>query len=408
MKKIIFNIAVVLFTAALFFALNAEKSPETKPDSANVVKAENKKIIGTQPVPIDPDHKYKSLDCKECHACEYPTKLDPCLKNCPREKEISIYHSPNEGPEIVEMNEISGNYGTVLFSHKLHAQMSVMSGGCETCHHYNTTGPVLKCGECHENKHIRDNIEVPSLSAAYHRQCLDCHRQWSCCTDCDYCHVQGGQDIEAMRLEKMAKYTGLNHPELHEPIKVVYETQYKDAPIVTFFHSEHIHLFKQECSDCHKDENCMKCHNVRLKGIRGDDNLERHSQPHKSFEDHHNPCSSCHTIENNCQKCHKTEEMTPFNHAQTTGFDINKYHSNVKCESCHKSNNYKGLNQNCSSCHNFNASNFKHSVTGLTLDETHADFECGDCHKGNNFSKTDCSDCHDGFSFPKNKPGKMK
>lgn len=408
MKRIIFNFAIIMFVGVLFFALNAEKQEKanTSDTQAKIVKEEGKKIVGTQPVPIDPDHKYKSIDCKSCHDCEYPTANDPCLKSCPRSEVISIFHSPNEGPEIVEMDAIPGNYGSVLFTHKLHAQMSVMSGGCETCHHYNTTGPVLKCSACHEDRHLRENIAVPALEAAYHRQCLDCHRQWSGHTDCNYCHIADGQDIEQVRHEKLMKYTGLDHPELHEPMKVVYETEHKDAPIVTFFHDEHVHLFKQDCASCHHDENCIKCHNLNTPGLRGTDNLERHSKPHKSFEDHHDPCSSCHDIDN-CQKCHKTEEMSPFDHAITTGFDIKKYHSKVNCENCHKNNKYEGLNASCSSCHKFNAGNFKHEVTGLKLDEMHSDLECSDCHKNNNFGKTDCSDCHDGFVYPSKKPGKI-
>lgn len=407
MKKIIFNLSVILFCAVLFFALNAENN-DKEDTKAKVTEVNGKKIVGTQPVAIDKDHQYKAIDCKQCHDCEYPTKNDPCLKMCPRDEFISIYHSPDEGPAVVEMDEIDGEYGTVMFSHKIHAQMSVMSGGCETCHHYNTTGPVLKCSSCHEDKHDREDRNTPSLEAAYHRQCLDCHREWSGSTDCNFCHVGKNEDYEKIRHEKMAKYTGLDHPELHEPVKVVYETDHKEAPIVTFFHNEHVNLFKQDCASCHHDETCLKCHDVRLKGLRSEKSEQRRLHPHKTFEQHHNPCSSCHDIDN-CQKCHKEKEMEPFNHAKATGFSLTKYHADVKCNDCHKNGEFKGLNSNCSNCHTFKAGSFNHAVTGLTLDDMHADSDCSDCHKSKNFSiKPDCSDCHDDKSWPKDKPGTVK
>jgi hypothetical protein len=407
MKKYIFNFTVVALAAVLFFVLNAEKNNTKEKDEKVVIEQEDKKIIGTQKVAIDEDHKYKAIDCKSCHSCEYPTRNNPCLNECPRDDYISVYHSPDEGPTIVEMDEIDGDYGAVVFTHKIHAQMSVMSGGCETCHHYNTTGPVLKCVSCHEDEHMREDISIPELEAAYHRQCITCHRQWSGSTDCDFCHVEKGEDLEAIRKMKMQKYTGLDHPELHEPMKVVYETEHESAPLVTFFHNEHVQLFNIDCASCHHDENCLSCHYTEHNELRSKSTEDRHKHIHKTFEEHHDPCSSCHNIDN-CDKCHKTKEMEPFNHTNATGFNLAKYHSEVKCEACHKDNNFKGLSQNCSSCHKFNSENFDHKITGVELDMMHVDFSCSDCHKNNNYSrKPDCSDCHgDDITWPKAVPGK--
>ena len=54
-----------------------------------------------------------------------------------------------------------------------------MGGGCENCHHYNTSGPILKCSSCHESSRKREDVSIPDLKGAYHRQCMDCHREWS-------------------------------------------------------------------------------------------------------------------------------------------------------------------------------------------------------------------------------------
>lgn len=410
MKKLVFNFAIIAFVAAIFFITNAQRSTEEKSNKEDVVIEEDtKKIIGVEPMRIDPDHKFQSIDCKSCHSCDYPTAADPCLTMCPRDKEISIYHAPEEGPELVLMDEVKGNYGPVMFSHKIHAQMSVMSGGCETCHHYNTTGPVLKCGACHEDRHMRDDISIPDLEAAYHRQCLDCHMEWSRSFDCNFCHVSDGQDIEKLRLEKLAKYTGLDHPEMNQPQQVVYETNYPDGKLVTFYHNEHVNIFNQDCNSCHQNESCMKCHDVSLTNARGKLLDEQRKKASKTFDEHHAACASCHEVDqnntNNCIKCHTNEVQKPFDHKISTGFDLSKYHAKVSCNSCHKNNEFKGLRSSCKSCHNFNSDNFDHKITGFQIDDMHSFLDCGDCHKGANYNKPVCDDCHDGYTYPDLMPG---
>jgi hypothetical protein len=112
------------------------------------------------------DYKHKTdikkLKCTTCHSCEVPTKNNPCLYPCPR------YIMPVEklsaliGPETVTINKIKSKqdlYKPVVFSHRLHAEMSDMSGGCETCHHYNPVGKILKCESCHSVERKRENID---------------------------------------------------------------------------------------------------------------------------------------------------------------------------------------------------------------------------------------------------------
>ena len=97
------------------------------------------------------------------------------------------------GPTVVEMGEKGGQYGPVHFAHKMHADMSEMSGGCYGCHHYNSTSmAILSCRECHPKARAREDISMPDLKGAYHRQCMDCHRQWNHSTDCNGCHQKPG------------------------------------------------------------------------------------------------------------------------------------------------------------------------------------------------------------------------
>ena len=112
------------------------------------------------------NHSKMNISCKTCHICDVPTKDDPCLILCPREKIATVYQKPEQTPELIVIIELKDRYGPVYFSHKIHAQMSIMSGGCENCHHFNTSGPILKCNSCHEVNRKREDVRLPDLKAA--------------------------------------------------------------------------------------------------------------------------------------------------------------------------------------------------------------------------------------------------
>ncbi len=90
-----------------------------------------------------------------------------------------------------EFKGISDLYDPVNFSHRAHAEMSGISGGCKMCHHYNPPGKIVNCEYCHEKERNRTDITKPDLKGAYHRQCIDCHKQWNKSTDCIQCHSPG-------------------------------------------------------------------------------------------------------------------------------------------------------------------------------------------------------------------------
>ena len=140
----------------------------------------------------------KNVSCNTCHSCEVPTKTEPCLRACPREFMITEEHQPEEGPEVVVMHKLDDYsddiYEDVKFSHRLHAEMAGMSGGCEMCHHYNPPGEILACQDCHEPQRKRADIMKPDLKGAYHRQCIDCHRTWSHEVECLSCHPPKGTE----------------------------------------------------------------------------------------------------------------------------------------------------------------------------------------------------------------------
>lgn len=352
------------------------------------------------------NHSMLNINCKSCHVCEVPTKDDPCLVACPREKYITVFQKPEQTPEVIVIDQLSDRYGPVYFSHKIHAQMSEMSGSCQACHHFNTLGPILKCNSCHESSRKREDIRLPDLKGAYHRQCMDCHREWSHETGCNSCHELKKNLKDTKQEEVNRKIAGKEHPVVVQPMRLVYQTNSDKGKMVTFYHDDHSKLFGISCTTCHKQESCTKCHDVSRKS----NGKLKVVSTKKTFEEQHKNCISCHSKNETCSKCHSDKVLEPFDHAKKTGWALGKYHTKLSCTKCHGSNlPFKKVSNKCSSCHrDWSNENFKHSVTGLQLDETHLGLSCEDCHLESNFAvKPSCANCHEGYVYPKVKPGKL-
>lgn len=407
MRKLIIIIGLlVLSTSAAMLMTNTTKQDDKSKDVAqtqSIVKQERNSNVNVGKRAMPKDHDKEKIDCKSCHDCEYPTRKDPCLSVCPR-TDVSVYHSPDEAPDVIVLDNLSNRYGPVVFTHKIHAEMSEMSHGCTGCHHYNTTGPVLKCVKCHEESRIREDLSKPDLEAAFHRQCMTCHRQWSRTTDCNSCHLPKGREGVKKMEELIAKGKATIHPPIIEPEKIVYNTSYEKGKVVTFYHNDHTKLFNLTCVSCHKDENCIKCHDINLSKLHPNGNF---TGAKKSFEQHHKPCSSCHNVKN-CSKCHSDKEIGPFNHYDVSGWRLGKFHEKLKCSNCHDEKFTKKLSRNCESCHkNFKSGSFNHDVTRLRLDDMHSGFDCSNCHASRDYiSKFTCKTCHDDKDYPKFLPGK--
>lgn len=349
------------------------------------------------------NHSELKFDCSTCHACETPTKSNPCLITCPREKMMTVHISPEKSPKIIKINKLEVHqdlYEPVIFLHRAHAEMSEMSGGCEMCHHYNPPGNVVACDYCHDLNRQRTDISKPDLKASYHRQCIDCHQEWSKEVACESCHKLNESGKPAFD-EKEYK-EGRIHPKIIAPTKLVYSTSQEKGTLVTFFHNEHTNLYGFECRNCHREESCVKCHEI-TKPIKEKD---------VSLGLKHKNCASCHDtkVKDGCETCHMKKEQKPFNHQARTGFNLKNYHAKLNCVQCHKTKNiFTGLNSSCTSCHlGWNVRTFNHKVTGFSLDEVHIEFDCGDCHAGEDFSKKpSCENCHDDKSYPDEKPGKL-
>jgi len=341
--------------------------------------------------------------CAMCHACTTPTKSNPCLSACPRVKESTGLYTPADAPGVMLMNKMTGQYGPVVFKHRVHAQMAEMSGGCYGCHHYNDTAlRILPCRSCHPAERKRENVNLPDLKGAYHRQCLDCHRQWSGTPDCTSCHLEKSDERTPAQILELHAKSQKDHPPVLAPERKVYATKEQEGTVVTFYHSDHTKRFGLVCVDCHRQEGCIGCHDKRPAELRSI------AAAPGDFDSRHARCSSCHEGQP-CTKCHTASEAQPFEHGRATGWALKPYHARLACSSCHgTTRKFASLKNDCATCHSgWAVGSFTHAVTGLQLDETHSAVDCIECHPGTKFDKPPvCSGCHPDKSYPKFKPGK--
>lgn len=340
------------------------------------------------------------VDCSECHTCAVPTLSEPCLKSCPRTTMVHQQgrHDVTEAPDSMLIDELADLYQPVRFGHKLHASMAEMGAECATCHHYSPPGRIPPCKECHSTAAESRDLAKPNLKGAYHRQCLSCHREWSHDTQCVVCHLPKEGGALAGEAHDPTDIMGIPHPVITVPAKKVYDTPYKQAPIVTFQHKEHIDLFGFRCVDCHEKENCGNCHDI-----------QQPAKGQKTQEQVHAVCNDCHK-QDQCAKCHDTAERPSFTH-NTTGWPLNPYHTNLDCWACHPTGKrISKLSRMCVNCHSgWNSENFKHAITGIKLDEIHAELDCTDCHKDRKYEVDPvCEDCHDDGRTADTAPPGMK
>ncbi|HRT22032.1 MAG TPA: cytochrome c3 family protein [Candidatus Hydrogenedentes bacterium] len=349
-------------------------------------------------------HAKPGNDCSPCHTCEKPTKEDPCLKKClrPEMKDADKRFAESQSaPDVILIDKMSELYMPVVFPHRLHAAMEAMSDGCEICHHHEeaTAEKPQPCSACHGDFTQPGNLWKPGLRGAYHRQCLSCHRDWSGSTDCIKCHEERepGQPIEPK--PDLSDTTGKLHPNVAEPDKLIYRTPgLEEGMLVTFNHKEHVQVFGKRCVNCHRQENCNRCHNRN-----GD-------APKHVRDDPHQDCAGCHAVDGDCSQCHMKTESPGFNHEKRTGFELKSYHKGVACKACHKDPaTYKGLRRECSACHaaDWSPPNFDHAKSGkITLDENHAGTDCAGCHPNGMGAPINCEACHEKtFVYPQKSPG---
>ncbi len=355
------------------------------------------------------------IDCRACHECDNPTREDPCLRMCPRAMaEALAGAAPEQLPDdVILLNAFewqARRFMPVPFTHKLHADMAEMTGGCEVCHHHTAPGGLYPpCQTCHKPVFLKsagEEMRVPNLKGAYHRQCMGCHRDWSHSTKCSICHLPKGDQTEPTSVESLpARGDVAGHPPIENPEHILrHTTEHESGPYVLFRHQEHIKLYGYDCAQCHRGQTCARCHESAKE--------RRLPTARPSRLEQHGICFPCHE-DDKCERCHSKSKLPApqrFDHA-TTGFALGKYHGSLTCRTCHKRLYFiRKLQGECAFCHTgWGPDTFNHAVTGQILDDNHVETDCEECHIDRKFdAPPTCDECHDedeGIAFPRKRPG---
>lgn len=284
-------------------------------------------------------------------------------------EDVGAPAGPALGPDLVILDQLVDLYQPVPFNHKSHAAMAEMWDGCATCHHRppdspespgehpNLPGPgrqgpdeVPPCRSCHEVSGAGDDIRRPSLKGAYHRQCLNCHREWSGQNDCVVCHApRAGTEGAAARSQPPRQaaddIVGRMHPPIPEPDFKLFRVRVAPVagPNVLFRHRQHVQTFGVACSACHRRDTCSDCHagvgNVDGSSAGAGDGGRRGPQPMqigRTWQETHVPCTTCHA-EDRCATCHYRDDQpapAAFQHVQV-GQELDEDHAHLPCGACH-------------------------------------------------------------------------
>ncbi len=223
--------------------------------------------------------------CPPCPPCEAAAAPAPDAPKAPPP-------APVQGPKFSLLFHLVDKYEPVSFSHEAHVGYA---DKCASCHHQQTeVEGTPPCRECHGT--ALNDTKVPGLKAAYHRQCMGCHREYgSGPLACEACHpLRGtaGKAVPEPEKKAVAPSIVLGHIA-------------KEYPPVTFNHELHTEI-GEACTGCHhhhgaveKTPPCRECHNTRATapGVKK-----------LGLEDaYHGQCIACHRKEGGpreCNECH--------------------------------------------------------------------------------------------------------
>jgi hypothetical protein len=136
-----------------------------------------------------------------------------CRQQKLRDQGLGLKDIPNiyfllDSPIIKNQED---HYEPVRFMHAKHA---AVAKDCAECHHYRPTDPnaleTTRCSACHQESFKQDHADRIGLKAAYHIQCMECHKNMNKGpVDCLGCHQKNVPDHN-----QLVKLTG--NPKPHQ------------------------------------------------------------------------------------------------------------------------------------------------------------------------------------------------
>lgn len=208
--------------------------------------------------------------------------------------------SSQGAPETIALGSMAKVYEPVAFCHEMH---SVLTEDCGSCHHQSGAGETPPCSKCHPATLTSKKTGPPGLKDAYHRQCIDCHKEMEMGpTGCMDCHTKRKAETQAVK--QVSQETPVKHESkaLAETFTLSsLENMYQP---VEFSHAMHAEV-AEGCASCHhhspagQTPACGECHgepfdpqNLHMPGLKGAYHLQ---------------CMNCHRETGapvGCTECH--------------------------------------------------------------------------------------------------------
>jgi len=295
-----------------------------------------------------------SKDCASCHGTDTFKSTLPFDHSRTR----FALAGPHKSLDCAKCHKPSGPGATTQF-----LMPKVTGETCVACHADTHAGQLgTKCMDCHKANTWKPVEFDHGLASSFPLKgkheavaCNKCHKQGA--------FAVGGKRVSAVKYKSMDAQCVSCHKDNHRGnfgSKCAQCHTERAWNITRDFHKNFtltgVH-YSVQCSECHKDGR-------KLTGLSRD-------------------CAACHLKDDvhsgtlsNCQECHRQQywEVSSFQHSMTL-FPLRGAHRTLDCMACHRSGTYKGLSNQCSTCHLSDAqSNPTHSPIGNFLN-------CTDCHK---------------------------
>lgn len=242
------------------------------------------------------------------------------------------------------------------------------------------------CADCHESsswniiaskiKFTHDQTNFKLLGQHKSISCRSCHQNLNFSnikSECISCHLnihKNSVSFDCSKCHSPQSWLVSNIKEIHQAGRF---------PLLG------VHA-KVDCKQCHSDFSNL---NFEVLGINC---IDCHSSDYNSTQ---NPNHAAGGFSKDCLSCHSlTSGRWNYLNVSHNFFPLNGGHSKISCFNCHKQNNFKGLTQDCYSCHSTNYNN--------TANPNHVSLQfgtdCKSCHSINGWKPASFE--HDGQFFP--------
>ena len=170
-------------TAAL--AATAQEKPTPEPEATTWTAPDQETALARAAETVP----FVEAVMDECKLCRQMRLRETGLSTKDITHSYFVLHSPI-------INAVEDHYGPVRFMHSKHA---AQIQDCAMCHHFRPldadASETTRCSACHQEAFRKDHPERIGLKAAYHQQCMECHREMNQGpVDCIGCHNKNVPD----------------------------------------------------------------------------------------------------------------------------------------------------------------------------------------------------------------------